>query len=127
MKDIVGSITGFLYPFIIVFGAYVIFNGHNTPGGGFQGGAVLATLFIGRFIVQPQNDIRAEFLHGIEQLIFGVIMLLPVLLVIRMVVTDYPVLNEPYLIAMNFLIGIKVCLGLTIVIFRFGFDDEVLQ
>lgn len=27
-----------LYPFILVFGAYVIIHGHLTPGGGFQGG-----------------------------------------------------------------------------------------
>jgi multicomponent Na+:H+ antiporter subunit B len=28
---------------MIVFGVYVINNGHNTPGGGFQGGAIVAT------------------------------------------------------------------------------------
>ena len=29
--------------FILVFGLYVIKNGHTTPGGGFQGGAIIAT------------------------------------------------------------------------------------
>ncbi|MBI4536230.1 MAG: sodium:proton antiporter [Ignavibacteriae bacterium] len=29
-------------PFIQVFGLYVIFHGHYGPGGGFQGGAILA-------------------------------------------------------------------------------------
>ncbi|MCL1875990.1 MAG: sodium:proton antiporter [Synergistaceae bacterium] len=29
--------------FMILFGSLVIMNGHNTPGGGFQGGAVVAT------------------------------------------------------------------------------------
>jgi multicomponent Na+:H+ antiporter subunit B len=29
--------------FMIVFGVYVINNGHSTPGGGFQGGAIGAT------------------------------------------------------------------------------------
>jgi multicomponent Na+:H+ antiporter subunit B len=32
----------FLSPFILVFGLYVIFHGHYSPGGGFQGGALLA-------------------------------------------------------------------------------------
>lgn len=31
----------FLVPFIILFGFYVIFNGHLGPGGGFAGGAVI--------------------------------------------------------------------------------------
>ena len=29
--------------FLAVFGLYVIVHGHLTPGGGFQGGAVVAT------------------------------------------------------------------------------------
>lgn len=32
----------FLTPYILVFGLYVIFHGHYSPGGGFQGGALLA-------------------------------------------------------------------------------------
>ncbi len=31
-----------LAPFIMMFGLYVIFHGHYSPGGGFQGGALLA-------------------------------------------------------------------------------------
>jgi len=29
-------------PYIMLFGMYVIFHGHYSPGGGFQGGALLA-------------------------------------------------------------------------------------
>jgi len=35
-----------LSPFIMLFGIYVIFHGHYSPGGGFQGGAMLAAAFI---------------------------------------------------------------------------------
>lgn len=31
-----------LSPYIMVFGFYVIFHGHYSPGGGFQGGTLLA-------------------------------------------------------------------------------------
>lgn len=34
--------TRLLSPFIMVFGFYVIFHGHYSPGGGFQGGTLLA-------------------------------------------------------------------------------------
>ena len=37
---------GAIYPFIIVFGIYIILNGHLSPGGGFQGGAILSSVFI---------------------------------------------------------------------------------
>ena len=37
-RSIVSVITGLLYPYIVVFGIYIILNGHHTPGGGFQGG-----------------------------------------------------------------------------------------
>ncbi len=32
----------FLSPYIMMFGLYVIFHGHYSPGGGFQGGTLLA-------------------------------------------------------------------------------------
>jgi len=39
-------VSRFLSPFIMLFGLYVIFHGHYSPGGGFQGGAMLAASFI---------------------------------------------------------------------------------
>lgn len=35
-----------LFPMIILLGAYVFVHGHLTPGGGFQGGAIIATGFL---------------------------------------------------------------------------------
>ncbi|MEX1063617.1 MAG: MnhB domain-containing protein [Balneolaceae bacterium] len=35
-----------LSPYIMLFGFYVIFHGHYSPGGGFQGGTLLAASFI---------------------------------------------------------------------------------
>lgn len=49
MKDemslIVKTITKLIYGFIMVYGFYVIVHGHITPGGGFQGGAIVASAF----------------------------------------------------------------------------------
>src|SRR5690606_26139251 len=35
---------------IITFGIYLFFSGHNTPGGGFIGGLVLASAFVLLFL-----------------------------------------------------------------------------
>jgi len=43
MSKIVRLSADIMYPFVVIFGLYVIMHGHITPGGGFQGGAVVAT------------------------------------------------------------------------------------
>lgn len=43
MSKIVRTCADIMFPFILIFGLYVIMHGHLTPGGGFQGGAVIAT------------------------------------------------------------------------------------
>jgi energy-converting hydrogenase B subunit I len=45
MSVIVRTVSRFVYGLILVFGFYVIMHGHLTPGGGFQGGAVVASAF----------------------------------------------------------------------------------
>lgn len=45
MSKIVRNVTNLVYGFIIIFGFYIIVHGHLTPGGGFQGGAVVASAF----------------------------------------------------------------------------------
>ena len=38
---ILQKITFLLFPIIVIFGIYVILNGHISPGGGFSGGAII--------------------------------------------------------------------------------------
>jgi multicomponent Na+:H+ antiporter subunit B len=50
-----------LVPLILLFGAYVFVNGHLTPGGGFQGGAVLASAILLLLLTDP----LLRFGHGL--------------------------------------------------------------
>lgn len=43
MTKIVRTTANILFPFMFLFGLYVIAHGHLTPGGGFQGGAIVAS------------------------------------------------------------------------------------
>lgn len=38
---ILRTVVGLLFPFILIYGIYIILNGHLSPGGGFSGGAIL--------------------------------------------------------------------------------------
>ena len=61
MSKIVRTSADLLFPFIFVFGFYVVLHGHLTPGGGFQGGAVIATGFIMLFVAHRIEDITALY------------------------------------------------------------------
>jgi multicomponent Na+:H+ antiporter subunit B len=43
---ILRMIASILVPFILLFGAYVVLNGHISPGGGFSGGAIMGGALI---------------------------------------------------------------------------------
>lgn len=55
MRDaILKEIGRLVIPFIQIFGVYVIFNGHLSPGGGFSGGTILGvSLILNKLIEEP--------------------------------------------------------------------------
>jgi multicomponent Na+:H+ antiporter subunit B len=46
ISPVVAFIIRLTAPFIALFGAFVIFKGHVSPGGGFQGGVILGALLV---------------------------------------------------------------------------------
>lgn len=50
-----------LSPYIMVFGLYVIFHGHYSPGGGFQGGTLLAASLLLIRISSGRRISRIQF------------------------------------------------------------------
>jgi multicomponent Na+:H+ antiporter subunit B len=54
--DILREIGRLTIPFIQIFGIYVIFNGHLSPGGGFSGGTILGvSLILYKLIEAPHK------------------------------------------------------------------------
>ena len=43
---IIKTLARILVPFIQIYALYVIMHGHHSPGGGFQGGVILAASFV---------------------------------------------------------------------------------
>lgn len=48
-----------LFPLLLVVGLFIVLHGHLTPGGGFQGGVILAAAFFIPLLARP----RARFNH----------------------------------------------------------------
>lgn len=59
-SPIILIVSRILAPYIMLFGFYVIFHGHYSPGGGFQGGAIIAASII---LIRIANDPEVDELH----------------------------------------------------------------
>jgi multicomponent Na+:H+ antiporter subunit B len=57
-QSLLRLIAKMLIPFILVFGLYVILHGELGPGGGFQGGVILAAAFILYGLVFGADELR---------------------------------------------------------------------
>lgn len=68
----------FLFPIILITGAYIIVHGHLTPGGGFQGGAVIASAFLLMYLGCSGKRIKynvskvTESLAGLTFIVLGI-------------------------------------------------------
>jgi len=78
-SEIVETATELLLPMIILFGIYVFLNGHLSPGGGFQGGAIIASGTMFLLLALPEAHISrlmiamTESLSGFSYVVIGVL------------------------------------------------------
>ena len=57
-----------LFPLLLVVGLYIILHGHLTPGGGFQGGVILASAFFLPLLARPGSSINQDVISIVEGL-----------------------------------------------------------
>jgi len=78
-SEIVETATELLLPMIILFGIYVFMNGHLSPGGGFQGGAIIASGTMFLLLALPESHLSrliialTESLSGFSYVVVGVL------------------------------------------------------
>lgn len=56
---------------ILLFGVFLLFAGHNAPGGGFIGGLVTAAAFVLRYVAEGAEDLRRTVRVAPELLLGG--------------------------------------------------------
>jgi len=65
-SELLKTATGIIAPLIFVLGAYIFINGHLTPGGGFQGGAVIASGLILLLLAKPESKAGTALFNAVE-------------------------------------------------------------
>ena len=115
---IVKTVCRMLVPFIQLFGLYVIMHGHSSPGGGFQGGVILASSFILLSIGYGIDEVKRRFsLSALTTLTSTGVFLYAAIGVVCLLLganyLDYSVLPfaEPRSVGM---LGIEIGVGITV-------------
>jgi len=116
-------------PIILLFGVYLIANGHLSPGGGFQGGVAVAVFFVCRYMIFNIYDTPVYSVLKDEKIVFLGIILVAVFVIFLGVHQRFPYAHAPflqivYLLLMNTLIGIKVALGFLLLFYRYVAVDR---
>ena len=129
-SKIIRTIAQKLFPFIVLFGFYLISHGHLSPGGGFQGGVVLGTaiilLALSHSIEQTEKKFKSRWLNMLEKL--GILTLIFLgflgILLGYSFLSNFLPLGKPGQIAssglmlfFNIAIGIKVAAGVSVIFY----------
>ena len=67
-SEILETAARVITPVIFLFGAYVFINGHLTPGGGFQGGAILASGLVLMLLANPLKKVNHTIISMLESI-----------------------------------------------------------
>lgn len=63
---IVKTAAELLFPLLVVAGLYIVIHGHLTPGGGFQGGVILAAAFFLPLLAKPSVTMNHKVMSLVE-------------------------------------------------------------
>lgn len=67
MEDlIVKTVTRLIVPFIQLYGVFIILHGHISPGGGFAGGAIIASSLVLYTLTYGLNNGHKKMPHNIS-------------------------------------------------------------
>lgn len=105
-----------LYPFVLLVGVYIILSGLDSPGGGFQGGAIIAAIAMSYHFSTRKQMITVNKAATAEKAMFFLFLLLSTLFFI---LKDMGEMYRAYLIILNIIIGIKVFCGFVMIYMLF--------
>ncbi len=126
--DILDVVSRKLAPFMFLFGLYLVSHGDLSPGGGFQGGVVIASGVI--LLAMAKGSAAAAALLPVRKLavteavafglilavgLAGVLMGAGFLADVLYDGTLLPIVRTPFVFILNLLIGLKVGAGASLI------------
>ena len=129
-SKIIRTIVQKLFPFIMLFGFYLISHGHLSPGGGFQGGVVLGTaiilLALSHGIEQTEKKFESRWLSMLEK--FGILAFIFLgflgIFLGHSFLSNFLQLGKPgqlasggLMLLFNMAIGIKIAAGISVIFY----------
>ncbi len=134
MTVIVKTISRLLFPFMFLFGAYIVIHGHLTPGGGFPGGVIIAAsvvmLILAHGIERAQQRVsllQAEMLDSVGGVAVAVIGVMGLLVGAAFLQNVFPLGGLGQLFSAGNLsllyigVGIKVTAGILLIFYAMLF------
>ncbi len=116
-RIMIGSLVP-VYLLISLFGSYIIVTGMDGPGGGFQGGAILAAIVISAHFAEGRHLISIRTATILEKTMYVCILAVGTLFLLTSANWEFTT-HRLYLLVMNILIGIKVFSGLSLIYLYF--------
>ncbi|MFH5881116.1 hydrogen gas-evolving membrane-bound hydrogenase subunit E [Liberiplasma polymorphum] len=117
--DLFVTFSRLVYPLMLAFGFYVIINGHLSPGGGFQGGAIVATAILILYYIDSEKETDIGMIVTIEKFLYiGILLFASLSIFTRGEFFTNPFTSPStdvkaiYLVVLNIMVGFKVALGL---------------
>jgi len=129
-------VSRLLFPFILLFGAYIAVHGHLTPGGSFPAGAIIASAFLLFSMVysvehEREEILFSEFFEELGLVAVGVTLSIVMLVLYSFIhlyaLTPLELFSALPLFALDIFGAIEVAAGLTIVavVFVAWRDEDV--
>ncbi|MEF8873441.1 MAG: MnhB domain-containing protein [Candidatus Thermoplasmatota archaeon] len=129
MSEVVRSSVKIISPFLITYSIYLIIYGHLSPGGGFQGGVILAVGIILLLTSHGYRLVRSSFRENLVKIIessaaLGIVLLGISGLIFNAFFYNYlrggtpgTIFSGGTVMIFNILLGIKIGTGFTIVFY----------
>ncbi|NQU16754.1 MAG: sodium:proton antiporter [Candidatus Saganbacteria bacterium] len=131
ISKVVKVFTRKLFPFILLYGCYLISHGHLSPGGGFQGGVMFGSAIVLLGLVEGTRITERRFKENVLSMIKNIGMLLFILIGFSGIFLGYYFMTDflpqgavgsvpsaGLIFFLNIIIGFMVGTGIAVIFYR---------